>query len=315
MNHKAIVLILAIILVTIVGGCADKTSIQNRGQNYKPGYSLVPASLAVLSSHDHIKTGNSHVRPVLMNESEELNIIISEAYLIAEELDSRTLSFEEEGKDVQKLRSLLDEYKILISNAKTYHELADQDHNDCTGPECAELETELYLQLSRENLKRSNSILLDIFNEMKKMLPGHVKLYEECTLSATGTGRVLLVGDLNASISIRNGVFYIVGLLDTRKVPLTIVGKYEFKKSEKPEDRQSYYKINDATVNISVQRSVFIVEASEISIDVTGNGTVDLFGKGTYIMICPDGISDSIHWEVSTARRTINSPSIYTDIK
>lgn len=315
MNHKAIVLIFAIVLVTIAGGCADKPSTLNRGQDYKPDYSLVPASLSVLSSPDHIKPERPDIRPVFRDEREEFNNIISEADLIAQELDSRILSFEEEGKDVQRLKSLLEEYKTLISSAKTYRQLADQDHEGCTDPECAAIETELYMQLSRENLKKSNSILLDIFNEMKKLLPGHVKLGEGCTLSATGTGRVLLAGDLNANISIRNGVFYVVGLPNNPELPITIVGKYEFKQSEKPEDRLSYYKIIDATVAISAQRSAFIVEASEISIVVKGNGTIDFFGNGTYIITCPDGSSDDMHWEAPTVRRTINSPSIYTDIK
>ncbi len=68
-------------------------------------------------------------------------------------------------------------------------------------------------------------------------------------------------------------------------------------------------------MDISAQRSTFIVEASEISIVVKGNGTIDFFGNGTYIITCPDGSSDDMHWEAPTVRRTINSPSIYTDIK
>jgi hypothetical protein len=315
MNHKAIVLIFAIILVTIAGGCADKPSTQNSGPDYKVSYSLVPKYLGVLSSPDYLMPAHPQIRPVFRDEREEFNNIISEADMISEELDSRVLSLEEEGKDVQRLRSLLEEYKALIASAKTYRELSDQGHEGCSDPECQAIEKELYLQLSRESLKKSNSVLSDIFNEMKKMLPGHVKLDEGCTLSGTGTGRVLLAGDLSANISIRNGILYIVGLPESPESPIHIVGKYEFERSEKGENRLSYYNIRDATVDISVQRSAFIVEASTISITVKGTGTVDFFGNGTYSITCPDGSSNEMQWELPTVRRTINSPYLYTGIR
>ncbi len=315
MNQKAIVLIFAIILVTIAGGCADKPLTLNSGPDYKVSYSLVPTYLGVLSSPDYVKPEHPGVRPVAEDEREGFNNIISEADLIAEELDLRILDFEEEGKDVQRLRPLLEEYKTLIASAKIYNELADQGHEGCSDPECQAIEKELYLQLSRESLKKSNAVLSQIFNEMKKILPGHVKLDEGCTLSATGNGRVMLAGDLSANISIRNGVLYIVGLPESREFPINIVGKYDIETSEKGENRLSYYKIVDATVYISAQRSAFIVEASDISITVKGTGTVDFFGNGIYTITCPDGSSDEMQWEVPTVRRTINSPSIYTGIK
>lgn len=315
MNHKAIVLIFTIILVTIAAGCADKPSPLNRGPDYKVSYSLVPAYLGILSSPDHIRPDHLDIRPDAKDEREGINNIISEADLIAEELDSRISDLEEEGKDVQRLRNLLEEYKTLIASAKTYSELAEQGHEGCSDPECQAIEKELYLQLSRESLKKSNAVLSEIFNEMKKILPGHVKLDEGCTLSATGNGRVMLAGDLSANISIRNGILYIVGLPENPEFPINIVGKYDIEKSEKGENRFSYYKIVDATVYISAQRSAFIIEASEISITVKGTGTVDFFGNGTYTITCPDGSSDAMQWEVPTVRRTINNPSIYTGIK
>ena len=315
MNLKALMIIFVMISSTIAGGCAEKLLTQNSGPDQKMSYGLVPPYFNLLSSPDNIKPEQPDAHPVLWDEREEFNKILSEAALISQKLNSTILSYEEEGKDVQKLKSLLEEYNALIVSAKTYQELADQGHEDCTGPECQAIEKELYLHLSRENLKRSNAVLSDIFNEMKMMLPGHVRLGEGCTLSGKGAGRVLFAGDLSANLSIRNGILYIIGLPDSSGSPLSILGKYEFEKSEKPQDRVSYYQIFDATVDISAQRSAFIVEANEISLNVKGNGTVDFFGNGTYTITCPDGSSDGMKWEVPAVRRTINSPSVYTGIK
>ena len=315
MNHKAIVLIFTIFLATIAGGCADKPSSQNNGPDYKVSYSLVPIYLGVLPSPDYLKPEHPDVHPVVRDEKEEFNYILSEADIISEDIDSKILSFEEEGKDVQRLKSLLEEYKALIASARTYRELADNGHDDCSDPECQALEKELYLELSRESLKKSNSILSEIFNEVKKMLPGHIELGEGCTLSATGKGRVLLAGDLNANLSVRDGILYIVGFPEGPESPIDIVGKYEYEESQKGEDRLSYYKLIDAEVDISAQRSAFIIEANEISLDISGTCTVDLFGNGTYSITCQDGSSGEMQWELPKVRRTINSPYIYTGVQ
>jgi hypothetical protein len=315
MNLKAIIIIFAIIFVNFAGGCADKPSTQNSGPDQNINYGLVPPYFTLLSSPDTIKP-EEPARPVIRDEGEEINKILSEAVMISQELDSRILSYEKEGKDVQRPKSLLEEYNTLIASAKTYRELADQHHDGCTDPECQKIQKELYLHQSRESLKRSNSVLSDIFNEMKIMLPGHVILGEGCTLSGTGTGRVLLAGDdLSANLSIRNGIFYIIGLPHSSGSPVSIVGKYEFENSDNPQDRVSYYKILDAKVDISAQRSAFIVEANEISLIIKGNGTIDFFGNGTYSVTCPDGSFDGMRWEVPAVRRTINSPSAYTGSK
>ncbi len=314
MNLKAIIIIFAIIFISIAGGCTEKLSTDKSETGQKMSNGLVPPYFNLLSLPDNIRPEQPD-HPVPVDEREEINKILSEAVMISQELDSRILSYEKEGKDVQRLTALLEEYDTLIASANTYQELAYQGHEGCTDPECQAIEKELYLHLSRESLKRSNSVLSDIFNEMKMMLPGHVRLGEACTLSGKGTGRVLLAGDISANLSIRNGIFYIIGIPKSPGSPVSIAGKYEFDKSENPKDRVSYYHIFDATVDISAQRSAFIVEANEISIFAKGNGTLDFFGNGTYSITCPDGSYDAMRWEVPAVRRTINNPSAYTGIK
>ena len=316
MNHKAIVLIFTIVLATIAGGCADKSPSEGNGPDYKYSvYSLVPTYLGILPSPDSIGPEHPGVRPVIRDENEEFNNILSEADIISEDLESKITSFEEEGKDVQKLKSLLEEYKALISSARTYRELADKGHDNCSDPDCQALEKELYLELSRESLKKSNSVLSEIFNEVKKKLPGHIELGEGCNLSATGKGRVLLAGNLNASLSVRDGILYIVGFPEGPDSPINIVGKYDYEESQKGEDHLSFYKLVDADVEISAQRSAFIIEANEISLNVNGTCTVDLFGNGTYSITCQDGNSSEMQWQLPTVRRTINSPYIYIGVQ
>ncbi|WP_321419614.1 hypothetical protein [uncultured Methanomethylovorans sp.] len=313
MNNKAIVLIFTIILVSIAGGCADKSSSVNNGPGFKVVYSLVPQYLSVLN-----KMPEHHdVHPAIRDEKEEFNNILLEADVISEDIDSKILIFEEEGKDVQRLKSLLEEYKALIASARTYRELADYGHDNCSDPDCQAMDKDLYLQLSRESLKQSNSVLSKIFDEMKKMLPGHVELDNNCTLSAIGNGRVLLAGDLNVSFSARNGVLYMISFPQYPEYSFNIVGKYEYQESQKGEDHLSYYKLIDTKVDISAQRSAFIIEANEISIDVNGTGTVDFFGNGTYTITCKDNSSSKMQWQLptTTVRRTINSPYIYTGVQ
>ena len=318
-NYRSLMLIFAIILATIAGGCADQPSTQNNGPDYELSYGLVPPYLGVLSSpFDHMKPIHPPLFPVIRDERKEFNNIIVEADTISEDLDAKISLLKEEGKDVQRLETLLKEYKTLIAGAKMYQKLADQGDESCSDSECQTIEKTLYMQLSRESLKKSNSVLSEIFSEMKNLLPGHVVLDEDCTLAGNGTGRVVLAGDLEANISILNGILYIVDVPESPEHlehPLNITGKYELKKSAKGENSLSYYTIVNATVDISAQRSAFIVEASEISITARGTGTVDLFGNGTYNITCPDGSSDKMQWELSTVRRTINSPYIYTGIR
>lgn len=317
MNHKIIATIFTIILITVTAGCADKPSMLNSGAGYKISYSLVPVYLGVLSSPDNIKPEPHYIHPVFRDEKEEFDNIISQADKISKELELRVQSLDEEGKDVEKLKSLLDEYNTLIASAKTYREISDNiEHESCSDPGCEAMEKEFYLQLSRNNLKKSNAILSDIFNEFKRMLPGHVELKDDCILSATGSGRVLLAGDLSANISIRNGILHIIGLPGNKDFPMDIIGKYEIDKSEKVDNRLLYYKIIDATIlGISPQKSAFIIEGSEISITAKGTGTVDFFGNGTYTIICQDGSSDKMQWDIPKVRRTINSPNIYSGIR
>jgi hypothetical protein len=80
------------------------------------------------------------------------------------------------------------------------------------------------------------------------MLPGHIDLGEGCNLSAIGKGRVLLAGNFNANLSVKDGILYIVGFPEGPESPINIVGKYHYEETQKAEDRLSYYKLVVADV-------------------------------------------------------------------
>lgn len=214
---------------------------------------------------------------------------IEKAEMISVRLESVVERYKAEGEDVSRLEALLEEYNLLVEEAKQNRALADaasgEENNSSVTSSSAyngssEYMEREYLIRSQESMIRANYILKDIFDEMQLLMPGSEELNSTSMLSATGEGKAILMGSFTLNMHLEKGKMAIGDLSSDSEID--IEGDYTFEEKTDMHDRVFLYNINSADVKVSGSRKTVMLSNENITLTAEGEGYAAFQGNGTY---------------------------------
>ena len=218
----------------------------------------------------------------------EDNIIKAEA--ISPRISEFVAFAKEEGNDVERVSILLDEYNLLLKDARLYFELANGStvrvpEDDVNIPEMTQEE---YQDLSRRSIMQANMLLKDIFRELRPYISGNVVRIGDDSFVAEGSGMVMLSGDLDIDLSVLNGkISYMdlkkdlnVGFENGDKVHETVWGSSK---------NMVLYENFTGNVTFSGSGYNLAIIGDDLTLSSSGTGEVQFFGRGYYYFTDTDG--------------------------
>ncbi|MDD3245944.1 MAG: hypothetical protein PHF18_03630 [Methanosarcina sp.] len=316
-------MILILMGVIVISGCVDS---QAQPATYKAPGDLYSS---IFDPYNGLQRGGSempdmHIGPhdpppdmpsegrgsahSLQNAKFLLDENIEKAESISSRLDPGVQYLREQGKDVSRLESLLEEYRSLVEEAKNYRALAassseeedsspgvNEDSEDGIPVESSE---KGYLIQSQKSMIRANLVLKDIFEEFKRLMPGSRELKEPDRLSAKGEGRVTLMGRFDLNLHLQEGEMAIMELSPDSTIQ--IEGDYTLEIRDERQENVLIYHIQSADVEISGSRKMLLLSGENITVEADGEGYAAFFGNGTYSIEDADGITNEEQWAVSS---------------
>ncbi|WP_200895014.1 hypothetical protein [Methanosarcina sp. 1.H.T.1A.1] len=275
MKIKLLSLILILMGVIVISGCVDS---QAQPSTYKaPGdlyRSIFDPYAGFLNKGDY-EIPAMHIGPhgpppgmlyegkgsahSLRNSTLLLDENIKKAEAISAKLEPGVQYLKEQGKDVDRLESLLEEFNGLVEEAKHYRALAasssggedsspgmNEESEDGLPVESSEKE---YLIQSQKSMIRANLVLKDIFEEFKRLMPGNEELNETDRLSAKGEGRVVLMGSFDLNLHLQEGEMVVMDLSPDSVI--NIEGNYTLDVKEGGKENVLIYRMQSEDVKIS----------------------------------------------------------------
>jgi len=323
MKIKFLPLILVLMGVIVISGCVDS---QAQPSTYKAPGDLYSS---IFDPYTGLLRGGSeipdmHIDPhgpppdmpsegrgsahSLQNAKLLLDENIEKAESISSRLDPGVQYLKEQGEDVVRLESLLEEYRGLVEEAKYYRALAaassgeedsspgmNEDSEDGLPVESSEKE---YLIQSQKSIIRANLVLKDIFDEFKRLIPGNVELKEPDRLSAEGEGRVTLIGRFDLNLHLQEGEMAIMDLSPDSTIK--IEGDYILEIKDGRQENMLIYHIQSADVEISGYHKMLLLSGKNITVEADGEGYATFLGNGTYSIEDADGIKKEEQWAVNS---------------
>jgi hypothetical protein len=323
MKIKFLPLILILIGVIVISGCVDS---QAQPSTYKAPGDLYSR---IFDPYTGFQRGGSeipdmHIGPhgpppdmpsegrgsahSLQNAKFLLDENIEKADSISSRLDPGVQYLKEQGKDVSRLESLLEEYRGLVEEAKHYRALAasssgeedsstgiNEDSENETPVESSEKE---YLIQSQKSMIQANMVLKDIFEEFKRLMPGSRELNKTDRFNAEGEGRVTLMGGFDLSLHLQEGEMAVMDLSPDSTIQ--IEGNYTLEIKDGRQENVLIYHIQSADVEISGSRKIILLSGENITVEADGEGYAAFFGNGTYSIEDADGIKKEEQWAVNS---------------
>lgn len=214
---------------------------------------------------------------------------IQKAEIISVRLKNVIERYKAEGEDVTRLEALLEEYNLLVEEAKQYQALADaaaSDENNssvkssdgCNGS--SEDMERGYLIRSQESMIKANYVLKNIFDEIQLLMPGSEELNSTSKLSAAGEGKAILMGSFTLNMHLEKGNMAIGDL--SRDSEIDIEGDYTFEEKTDMHDKVLLYNINSADVKVSGSHKTVMLSNENITLTADGEGYAAFQGNGTY---------------------------------
>ncbi|WP_256621587.1 hypothetical protein [Methanolobus chelungpuianus] len=219
-----------------------------------------------------------------------LEDIITKSEKMSRRLAVSIAMLEQEGEDVKDMESLLEEYILLVSDARMYLEMSDMSagadsvnssqNNSLNGSLTCQSEEEC-LERSRESITQANLRLKSIFGRLSPYLASHAVIPENGTLHAQGNGTIVLFGDLDVRLYVSHGNISYTDFNSDLTVRLENDPTPSISSTETGQEIVSY---KNMTGGVSLSGSGFMVEVAgeDISLIATGKGRSELFGNGIY---------------------------------
>jgi hypothetical protein len=239
---------------------------------------------------------------------------IEKAEAISARLEPGVQYLRDQGKDVSRLESLIEEYNGLVDEAKYYLDLAvsssDKEESPAgtnNGSAEGEVYTEKdYLIQSQKSMVQASLVLKDIFDEFKLLMPGNEELNETDRLNATGDGKVALMGSFDLKLHLEDGE---IAVMSPDSV-IKIEGDYVLEiKEGRPDDIFVYY-IQSADLEISGPRKTLMLNGENITVEADGEGYASFFGNGTYSVENASGVQKEEQWAVDSFLNDMTSEKL-----
>jgi hypothetical protein len=289
-------LIALLILSLFVSGCVDQETVDHREKNITPWNNLKDSPLKLLGlnykfefhpEHSSLPPRNE-MHPLKKNPEEFIEDMITRSEITALQIEEGINLLEANGEDVEKLKGLLESYDQSIERARENQKLAYE-----TEP-VTQINKRYYLTQSLQELNEANRILKEIFEELKLINPGSVKLDLKDTISANGNGTAILSGELTVNLYAEEGMIAVSDFKGDMKIVTD--GDYENSTILRERHNVSLYRGFYGYANISGSGLAVMIKGSNISFTSSGQGEVMMSGNGTYNFSTMDGQTEQGQW-------------------
>lgn len=222
---------------------------------------------------------------------------------ISERIEAEIERLNEAGVDTTELQRLLDEYNDALAVALENQEKAVEQFNlhngfdnngvleDPTKARQFLSEANRYMREAHQGLRDANLILREIFVELKEHRPGSADLSGTGTLTASGSGKATLSGDLEVEVSAAGGVLTITDYGGDAEIEVTGNGTMV-----NMGDGTVKYSGFNGTAAISGISITVVINGDDIELIAEGTGSVVLLGYGTYTVEQDGGETASGEW-------------------
>jgi hypothetical protein len=303
MKTKFLSLLLILAGIIVISGCVDAENQYPASRASEELYRAIFCPYAGLLNHEEPGMPDMHPHDFppggpypgyesahkLRDATSLLDSNIEKAEMISVRLESVVERYKAEGEDVSRLEALVEEYNLLVEEAKQNRALADaaageEDNSSVTDSNAyngssENMERE-YLIRSQESMIQANYILKDIFDEMQLLMPGSEELNSTSRLSATGEGKAILMGSFTLNMHLEKGKMAIGDLSSDSEID--IEGDYTIEEKTDMHDRVFLYQINSADVKVSGSRKTVMLSNENITLTAEGEGYAAFQGNGTY---------------------------------
>ncbi|WP_135611695.1 hypothetical protein [Methanococcoides sp. AM1] len=297
MKKEAYLALIALFILTLfISGCVDQKTTDHQEKNITPWNSLKDSPLKLLGLNDrfgfHHDNNNfppkNETDPLRKNPEIFIEDMITRSEITALQVEERINRLEASGEGVEKLKDLLESYDQAIERARENQKLAYE-----TEP-ITQINKRYYLTQSLQELNEANRILKEIFEELKLINPGSVKLDLTDNISANGNGTAILSGELSISLYAEEGMI----ALSDYKGDMKIVtdGDHESSTILREGYNVSLYRGFYGYANISGSSLAVMVKGSNISFTSSGKGEIMMSGNGTYNFSTMNGQTEQGQW-------------------
>jgi hypothetical protein len=315
MKIRCLSLLLIIAGIIIISGCVDREAQPLNSKAPENLYRSVFYPYAGLRDHGGPEMPDAHHHfsegpgcesvHTLRNATFLLDRNIEKAEIISTRLEAAIQHNKAEGKNVSRLETLLKEYNLLVEEAKKDRSLADaavyeENNSSITNSDLENVSSgnnkRDYLIRSQKSMLQANIVLKEIFNEFQRLMPGSEEINNTSRLSASGDGKVSLIGNFTLNLHLENGDIAIPDLSPDSEIYIT--GDYIFEeKTEMQDDVLRLYHIHSADAKISGSRKTVLLRGSNITLATAeGEGYVVFLGYGTYRIEDAGGIIKEQSW-------------------
>lgn len=279
-----LILISMVIVSAFIGPGSDVISPESRGD----GPFSLPERPREDRHFDDFGTVFGQDTQLITDDRAMLEDIITKSEIMSQRLETSIVILKQEGEDVGDMESLLDEYVLLVRDARMYLEMSDTSAG--TAPVNGSLNSSLACQTeeeclarSRESIAQANLRLKSIFGMLSPYLAPHARIPENGTLVAEGNGTVVLLGNLDVRLSLSSGRISYVDFNEDLSVRLENDASPQVSTTDADQEIISY---TNMTGNVSLSGSGFMVEivGEDISLAAKGTGRAELFGNGIYYL-------------------------------
>jgi hypothetical protein len=301
MKIKFLSLLLILAGIIMISGCVDEEAQVFTGKAPGDLYGTIFYPYTGLRGGGEPEMSHTHDAPpeefhpgresmhTLRDATSLLDSNIEKAEAISLRLEAGIERYKAEGEDVSRLEARLEEYNLLVEEAKQYRALAaaaaGEENNssvassDPYNGSSEDMERE-YLISSQKSMIKANHVLRDIFEELQLLMPGTEELNNTSRLSAAGEGKAILMGSFTLNLHLEEGEMAIADL--SRDSVIDIQGDYTFEEKNDMHGRVRLYHINSADVRVSGSRKTVLLGDENITLTADGEGYAAFLGNGTY---------------------------------
>jgi hypothetical protein len=223
----------------------------------------------------------------------KVNNVITISKNMANRLENEIARMEENGQDVTDLEEMLAEYNELIASAEQKRDHARNAYMYGEGTDAENIrEANQYFTEASKDITEANTLLRNMFGEIKQQREGLVTLGGEGTLEANGNGTVVISGNVTIDVTAEDVNIIVKDLANDAMID---VDEEEYEESNidagnSTNNNRAFVFIGlSGDIHIEGSRLTVMVKGTGIDLDAEGTGSVVLAGQGTYTANGIDG--------------------------
>ena len=223
----------------------------------------------------------------------KVNNVITISRNMADRLENEIARMEANGQDVTELEEMLAEYNELLASAEQNREHARNTYMHGEGTDAENIrEANQYFTEAGKDITEANTLLRNMFGEIRQQREGLVTLSGEGTLEANGNGTVVISGNVTVDVTAEEVNIIVKDLANDAVID---VDEEEYEESNidagnSTDNNRAFVFIGlSGDIHIEGSRLTVMVKGTGIDLGAEGTGSVVLAGQGTYTANGIDG--------------------------